>query len=177
MWQLAIYKEKCLLTLDGPFSVPYLPVFALSFGVYSFSFTWLWGETALEHVGACAGRGLLLPRTLVSNMSFLSGERERNPQHCILWGVYRYSSWSGGTAIVIIPGTWVASQPASAAGFNIDGIWFGDFFLDRQITKSKISLNFPTTRLSVSDNRLWRFLEHSFLHCDRGTCLSLCASL
>ena len=35
----------------GNFSVPYLPVFTLSFGVYSFSFAWLRGETALEHVG------------------------------------------------------------------------------------------------------------------------------
>jgi len=49
-WQLAICKlRKCLATLDGPFSAPYLPLFALSFGVYSF-FAWLQGETTLEHV-------------------------------------------------------------------------------------------------------------------------------
>ena len=28
-------------TLDGPFSVPYLPIFAISFGVYLFPFAWL----------------------------------------------------------------------------------------------------------------------------------------
>ena len=42
---------KCLVTLDGPFLAPYLPISTLSSGVYLLYFTWLRGETALECVG------------------------------------------------------------------------------------------------------------------------------
>ena len=60
-----------------------------------------------DHLGACrAVVCSLLILSLVIRMSFPERERERNPQHRNLWGVYMYLSWSAGTAYNI----WVASR-------------------------------------------------------------------
>ena len=66
----------CLAALAVPFSVAYLPVFALSSSVYLLYFSWLQGETALEHVGPW----FTSPRmclVLVTRVSFQERERER----------------------------------------------------------------------------------------------------
>ena len=41
-------REKHLATLAGPFSMSYVPIFALSSNVYSLFFNWLRDKTTLE---------------------------------------------------------------------------------------------------------------------------------
>jgi len=63
-------RQKCLATLGGLFVVSYLPIFALSSGVYSLNF-----EVRLpwSHVRLQFNPPSVLC-TLVSNTNFLSGE-------------------------------------------------------------------------------------------------------
>ena len=86
----------------------------------------------VTHLVACAMVCSCLILSLAIQIFFLEKERERNPRNRILWEIYRYLSWSAGTAYNIT-GTWVASQPAPR-------------------DKLKTSPNFPARWHSMSRN-------------------------
>ena len=74
--------DKCYHAVVGQaVSAPYLPISALSTGVY---FAWLWGEDA------CRAAACFPQNTLISNTNLLPRERRGSPISHWLWGVHRY---------------------------------------------------------------------------------------
>ena len=71
---MAACHLKWLAALAGPFSAPYLPIFALSSGVYLLYFE-------AKMLWSMQGHGMPLSLSLVPH----ERERERNRQYSILW--------------------------------------------------------------------------------------------